>query len=160
MQVVDKHAPVLTFRKKRDSHPWVTGDILQMIQKGNFFKGKFQQTKIQSFWETYKLLRNQVTKALRAAKADFFKNVCCEIGENPRKAWSQLNTLIGQKTNKVNSIVYDNLFLQDNKSIADDFNNHFASVVESSSVEQSPPSCSLPPVDTCLSFLISPKGMC
>ena len=36
---------------------------------------------------------------------------------------------------------------QDNQSIANIFNSHFASIVESSADDQNLPSCSLPPVD-------------
>ena len=147
LQVVDRHAPVLTFRKKRGSHPWVTGEILQLMQKRNFFRKKFQQTKDQNYWERYKHLRGQVIRTLRAAKTEYFKNVCTDIGKNPRKAWNQLNSLMGKKASKVDTLVKDNLILQDSQSIANAFNSHFASIVESSADEQNLPSCSLPPVD-------------
>ena len=112
LQVVDRHAPVLTFRKKRGSHPWVTGEILQLMQKRNFFRKKFHQTKDQNYWERYKHLRGQVIRALRAAKTEYFKNVCTDIGKNPRKAWNQLNSLMGKKASKVDTLVKDNLILQ------------------------------------------------
>jgi len=62
LKIVNKHAPVLTFRKKRDPHPWVTSEILQLLHNRNYFKKKFKQTKDQGDWEMYKHLRHQVTK--------------------------------------------------------------------------------------------------
>ena len=110
------------------------------MQKCNFFRKKFQQTKDQSYWERYKYLRNQVIGALRAAKTEYFKNVCTDIGKNPRKAWNQLNSLMGKKASKVDTLVKDNLILKDNQSIANVFSSHFASIVESSADDQNLPS--------------------
>ena len=55
-------------------------------------------------------LRNQVIRALRAAKTENFKNVCSDIGKNPRKAWNQLNSLMGKKASKVHNLVYRHLW--------------------------------------------------
>ena len=80
----------------------------------------------QTHWRSFKKLRNEVNIQMRNAKSIFFHDKIndCSRSNDPKKAWTLINTLLG-KNNKPNNLsellVNDNL-VSDPKSMADSLN--------------------------------------
>ena len=86
----------------------------------------------QTHWESFKKLRNDVNIQMRNAKSKFFRDKTndCSRSNDPKKAWTLINTLLG-KNNKPNNLselsVNDNL-VSDPKSMAEGLNDYFVNI--------------------------------
>lgn len=99
---------------------------------------RYHLTKDLVDWIEYKRLKNVCTVKTRNAKSDYYKNSLSNDFTNPKHFWKKLNCLLN-KSNK-NSLVklrINNNIISDSTSVADAFNQHFASV------------CKLRPPDFC-----------
>jgi len=48
-------------------------------------------------WPTYRKLRNQVTKEIRDAIRDYYRQLIDENIGNPKKMWKAINKVLGTK---------------------------------------------------------------
>ena len=86
----------------------------------------------QTHWESFKKLRNEVNIQMRNAESKFFHDKIndCSRSNDPKKAWTPINTLLG-KNNKPNNLselsVNDNL-VSDPKSMAEALNDYFVNI--------------------------------
>ena len=130
MVITEKHAPLKKRRIRKQESPWMTSEILDFIRERNFQKKKAIKYKKDDDWTEYKCLRNQVTKKIRKAKADFIvKSVEVSKG-NSKQIWKSLKTLMPSKKDNENNIVIEdhNGILQNREEIANRFNNFFVDI--------------------------------
>ena len=86
----------------------------------------------QTYWESLKKLRNKVNIQMRNAKSKIFHDKIndCSRSNDPKKAWTLINTLLG-KNNKSNNwselSVNDNL-ASDPKAMAEGLNDYFVNI--------------------------------
>ena len=75
-EIVDKHAPLVKSRAKRDKADWIDKDLLSLMRSRNYYRGEYQKTRLQEHWNRYKELRAEVNCRMRQAKANHFSAVC------------------------------------------------------------------------------------
>ena len=88
--ICNNHAPWKQVEIRSTSAPWISDEIrLKMNRRYKLFK-KAINTKCPSLWQEYKRARNEVTSALRLAKASYFSNMFDEV-KNTTAYWKLLN---------------------------------------------------------------------
>ena len=66
--IIDKHAPMRTFRVTRPAAPWLTDEIKSLMDNRDKYKNKFNIDKSPETELIFKDLRNKVTHAIRDSK--------------------------------------------------------------------------------------------
>ena len=77
----------------------------------------------------FKNLRNMVTKEMTTAKLRYFERVSNEAKRNPKKVWKELDRLLGNVKRCVSELSTAKGTLTDQKSIVEEFNTYFSSLV-------------------------------
>ena len=133
---IDTHASVKKLSRKQKrlrSTPWITKGLLVSIKK----KQKLHKTRyifgsiIEKLY--YKKYSNLLTKVKNLAKKLYYHQKLDDYSNNPKKTREILRTLLPSKSNSTapNSITVNNSCLNDPTDIAEEFNNHFASIGKS-----------------------------
>ena len=82
-------------------------------------------------WPAYRKLRNQVTKEIRDAIRDYYRQLIDENIGNPKKMWKAINKVFGKKENSVKfwSVEIEGKYLLTReRDILEALNQHFVSV--------------------------------
>ena len=87
--ICNHHAPWKQVKIRSTSAPWISDEIrYKMNRRYKLFK-KAVNTKCPILWQEYKRARNEVTSALRIAKANYFSNMFDEV-KNTTMYWKLL----------------------------------------------------------------------
>ena len=100
-EIMDKHAPVRTFRVTRPATPWLTDDIKKLMDERDKYKNKYNKDKKVEAEIIFKDLRNKVTHAIRQSKIKLFNDrINCKI-KNPKLFHRALKnfTIVESKSN-------------------------------------------------------------
>ena len=131
-ETLNRHAPIRHKRTKRNSVPWITPRINEPMRNRDYHKKRAIKFASKTHWESFKKLRNEVNIQMRNAKSKFFHDKIndCSRSNDPKEAWTLINTLLG-KNNKPNNLselsVNDNL-VSDPKSMAEALNDYFFNI--------------------------------
>ena len=129
---LNMHAPFRHKRVKGNSVPWITPEIKCMMRNRDYHKKYAIKHDSQLHWQKFQLLRNKVNIEIRNAKSKYFhdKITDCSVMNDPRKTWKLINSLLGKnaKSNNVNELLIDGIFVSDPKSIAEELNDYFISI--------------------------------
>ena len=97
--ICDEHAPLKQVKIRSISAPWISNAIrYKMNKRYKLFKAAVA-SKCPMLWQEYKQIRNEVTRALRQAKALYF----CEMFQEVKKTsayWNLLNKATNLTTRK------------------------------------------------------------
>ena len=94
--VCDEHVPWKEVKIRSRSDPWITNEIrFKINNRYRIFKAALE-TKCPELWSKYKIARNEVTSALRRAKASYFTKMFEEV-----KKTSAYWKLINKATNRI-----------------------------------------------------------
>ena len=69
LKVVDKHAPLVKIRAKKDKADSIVNEVPQLLTR------RVQKTPFQEHWNRHKELRAEVNRRMRQAKANHFSAV-------------------------------------------------------------------------------------
>ena len=72
--IIDRHAPMRTFRVTRPAAPWLTNEIKSLMDSRDKYKNKFNVDKNPDTEILFKHLRNKVTHAIRDSKIETLNN--------------------------------------------------------------------------------------
>ena len=61
LEVLNKHAPVKTFRPRKNQLPWIDEDIRDLMRERDWVLHKYHKTKDRELWNVFKKMRNLVT---------------------------------------------------------------------------------------------------
>ena len=79
VNICDEHAPWKEVKIRSRSAQWITNEIRHKINKRyKLFKAAATK-KCPELWQNYKQARNEVTAALRKAKASYFERIFGEV---------------------------------------------------------------------------------
>ena len=130
-EVVDKHAPLVKIRIKKDKINWIDKDIRSLMRRENH-KCHSQ--------DKYKVLRAEVNHRIRQAKADHFSLICQDLSHQPRQTWRQLNSALVRKNRRsVNSLRCGDKTLTEKADIVNKFISQFSNLPLSSSKKKTFP---------------------
>jgi len=132
LSVIDEIAPVKNVRIKQNTNPWMTDEIIQLIQERNTALKKFRKTKENTWYDTYLYLRNQVQYKKTKAKSDYFTNQINEHKNHPKKLWKTLNSMGTSSTSGTKAqnigIQVNNEIVFDKPTVANVFNDFFSTI--------------------------------
>ena len=129
-------------RKKKRSlprKPWITTCILRSIDKKQRLYHKFIHTPSLDNEVRYKVYRNKLNDVIRLSKRLYFAKRLLNNKQSISKTWQILNEILGRnKKSKLPSYInYNGQVVNDNKRIANIFNEYFvnAGLVASNNVQ-------------------------
>ena len=122
LAVCNKHAPFKTRRLKSRYCPWISTDIIKLMYARDHAHKVAARGDDNDLWLQYRTLRNKVTATVRKAKSDYFQKEFLHSTSNPKKTWNIINKLTNSRVNNLSPSQDLN---------ADDFNNYFSSIGES-----------------------------
>lgn len=125
-----KSFPIKTkiITEKRYNKPWLTSFLIQQIKlKSEYFKS-YRAGLISV--STHNRFRNKVNKLVKETRDNYYLSVFTSCRNNMRKSWKALNELCGRSTVKteVKELVHNGETVVGDYSIAQTFNNFFASI--------------------------------
>ena len=83
-QVLDDHAPMRSFKRRRSvESKFITPEIRREMAERNRLKKKFNRSRNQSDWESYRLARNKVVSMRRKSRRKHFEKLCLEKYADP-----------------------------------------------------------------------------
>ena len=132
---VDRHAPLKKCNKKqinKKNKPWINDRILKMIRLKERYFHAFKSNPLE---HGYKLLhnrfRNRITREIRQAKKDYYKNYFHNNLNDMKKTWTGINELVNIRSKNrvtISQINYKGKTLNDNTDMANAFNDFFTNV--------------------------------
>ena len=78
---LDHHAPIRSIKVRGKPNPWITEETRELMKYRNYWRKRVCRTNNPADWSTYKILKHQVRKLIRAAEIEFVKD---QIKNNPR----------------------------------------------------------------------------
>ena len=123
--------PLKRMKIKDKGDPWVTREIIELIQDKDRLRIRAKRSESQADWNEAKAARNFTKQVIRGAKAKFISDSLDTHDKNPKKFWETMNKLVP----KNNSSKKINLINQDTKELIDDedtpiffYNDYFANI--------------------------------
>lgn len=117
--------------KKKCRKPWVTTDILKMMNKRDALYKRFIRTKDRSVLLSFKQQRNKITGALRRAKRTYYDS----LFQNENRTdvlWKKLNSVLheGHVFEQIAELKIGGE-IKNGKALANAFNDYFVDLVHS-----------------------------
>ena len=123
--------PVKNYIIKSSQHPWINSHIIKIIHSRNFWINKSRKTNNPShilkaaFYG--KLCKS---KCIQAQKDYYHQKLDYIHGNNPKKSWRIINSLIKDSKPTPTSIKVDGIMCHDHGFIANHFNSFFISIID------------------------------
>ena len=74
-RICDKHAPIVSVRRKVKGAPWITEEYLQISRERDYNKRKFDITNDIKYWNAFKKYRNQSNTLNKKLKKKYYETV-------------------------------------------------------------------------------------
>ena len=171
--ILDELAPYRTLSKKElnlKSKPWLNNDILNMIKKRDKLLKRMNKCSDPELkldlLKNFKVLRNEITKIKRQAKADYYKKFFESNKTKSSSVWKGIRSIIRLKSTSFNSYLKvlnnDGSLISNPHEVANKFNSYFAKIGPSLESEIPPSSKSyadfLKKVNVRHSFFMKPTS--
>ena len=113
---------------KNLKNPWLTRGIKESIKNKNRLYKKFVKKPI-TYGDLYRAYRNNLTRIIKAAKNNHYKEKFTECNGNVKATWNTINNLIGKnKSNKTKTFKINNQHVEDDQIIAETFNEYYSNI--------------------------------
>jgi exonuclease III len=128
----DLSFPLVQFKiPERAKHPWMTNDLLKLIDKKNHIFAEFQKSGSSALKDIYKHLEREVKRKVRYARRCYETDNFEKCNGNISKTFAHINRLLGRekhaKHGTSQSLVIDGNEIS-GKDLANRFNTYFAEV--------------------------------
>lgn len=135
-QLYDKYCPLVARGSKRNiDKPWITKGLQNACKKKNLLYKQFLKSRTQEAENKYKKYKNKLISIMRFCKKQYYMEKLEKNKNNTKSTWKVLNELIKNKKSvkEYPSYFYsqNDTIMQENKPIANQFNEHFVKVGES-----------------------------
>ena len=101
-----------------------------MMRARSYYYTKAKKNRRVEDWEHFKKIRNRLTSCIRAAKLQYFQNMCKESVKNPRKAWKEVSRLLDGGSRKgIDTLRTERGVITDRQKVAEEFGRYFSSIV-------------------------------
>ena len=126
--VLDIHAPLKKRRVGNAPAPWITPDIRKLMNERDAAK-KAAKTSPER-WDTYKHLRNKVTRKIRDAIQSHYLGLIEENKGNPKRMWQAINKVLdkAKPSTEISSIDVEGKTIKKEKDIAKALNHQFTTI--------------------------------
>ena len=131
----DMHAPMKKLNKKdlkKKSKPWITNDIIKLIEfRNKLFRKKKNDKSNDNVKILYNKFRNRVNREMKKAKKKYYNQYFEENKNDIKKTWMGIKSIINTKNEispKTSQLNVNGKMIDDPKSIANSYNNFFTNV--------------------------------
>jgi exonuclease III len=133
VKLYDKHFPLQEVKRRYDSckSPWLSDGVYNSIRRKNHLYKKFLRNPNNQNKSIYTLYKNKLNALIKISKKNYLNKKFEQENGNIKGTWKLINSLLNKgKPNSNPSYVVkeDCVKLEDNKEIADAFNEYFVSV--------------------------------
>ena len=126
IMLCDKHAPIVTVRKKVNNAPWLTDEFLQLSRQRDYLKRKFSETAEIPIWNEYKRVRNAVNNLSKRLKKEYYISKFEKNLGDISRTWKTLKSLTQQtKSSNCTGLRTDTGVLTKDIDVANAFNEYF-----------------------------------
>ena len=97
-EIIDHHAPIRSIKVRGKPNPCITEEIRELMKSRNVWRKTARRTNDPHAWSTYKNLKHQVRKSIRAAESEFIK---VQIQNNPKNTnciWKAIRLCIPKRS--------------------------------------------------------------
>ena len=136
-EVLDNHAPFITYQQRKAYSPWVTKETIALMKFRDQAKAEAlnlaqQGADSSAAWTTFKSLRNKINNRLKFEEINFKRKTINACLEDPAKSWSTAKSYMNWNLNggPPNQLwVHGNLVTKA-KTIATEMNEFFVNKVD------------------------------
>lgn len=138
-ELINRHAPLKSTEIKVNHNkikPWITNGIRKSIILRNKLYHRFINTKDQimknTFYQRYKIHRNEIVHLIRQSKINYYKTYFNENIRNVKNTWKGINELINHKKQHPSNISLNinEKLISDPKIISIKFNEFFTTIAD------------------------------
>ena len=135
-EIVEKHAPL---KKKiiRGNHaPFMTKTMRKEIYTRSRLRNNFNKIPSNDNWKKYKKQRNKCVKIRRKSIKDYFKKITSKGVMHNKQFWRVIRPFLTNKgflQNNDITLIEKGKIINDDKELAEIFNQHYINIVETSS---------------------------
>ena len=100
MRILDHHAPIRSIKVCGKPNPCITDETRQLMKSRNYWRKRARRTNNTADWSSYKNLKHQVRKLIRAAESEFVKD---QIQNNPRNTnciWKAIRLCLPKRSHQ------------------------------------------------------------
>ena len=109
------------------NRPWITAAIKESIKRKNKLYKKFVKYPI-TYGNLYRSYRNHLTKIIKLSKENHYRTKFEDCKGNVRETWKNINKILGKDVNTNKVFKINNEFVDNEKLIANAFNNYYSNV--------------------------------
>ena len=118
--------------KPKIRKPWITKKLFKNIKKKNKLYKKFIQDRSFLSERKFKSYRNKLNQKLKKAKKTFYSKQFNNLKNDPKGIWNKINELLNKSKSPLPSyFIHNHEKIQDEQTIANEFNSYFKSVPHS-----------------------------
>ena len=107
-QYLNDSCPQKLFKVKAAGEPWVTNEIIEQIKDKDRALRIARRSNKKEDWVSAKLERNIVGRLVEQAKAEFLREQQIELGDDPKKFWRIVKSIVPGKKSKSPTISLTN----------------------------------------------------
>ena len=93
---IDVKCPLKDVKIKKQKDPWITNEILELINDKNDLLGETKRSQDTESWENVRAARNVAAALIKDAERNFLTNEI-ENNHDPAKFWKKLHTMFPDK---------------------------------------------------------------
>ena len=124
--VLDQLAPMRTIQVRTKYNPFITKDTLEMMKNRDHLLKIASETKSQTDWKNYKLLRNKVNNRLKYEENKGRRDAMEECGDNSAKVWKKVKCILNwNSSGSPSQLFYKGAIRTKSQDIADCQNEYF-----------------------------------
>ena len=129
VDVANRHAPIKRLKTKGALKPWITNDLKELMAERDYAFKIAKRLGGQQQWDNYCKLKNFTNRKIKAAEAEYYKNLI-KSAVGPREMWHSFISVLGTKKEEGSTFqVQENKrILSEPKAVASKFNKFFATI--------------------------------
>ena len=126
---LDSMCPLKDIRIKKQKDPWITNDILELINDKNDLLSEAKESNNPEAWDNARTARNLLNNMIKEAKRNFLTNEI-ENNQDPKIFWKRLHTMFPDKpiSGKINLVNSHNGHILGEQEIPEYANDFFTSI--------------------------------
>lgn len=129
LKIVNRHAPVRTFRVKGRDNPWFSNELSELLHERNLAWAIARKSDIDKDWVAFRKLRNKCTALIRRSKSEYYLNETSQNLNNPIKFWKTIKSLSPSTSYNdfPDQILVKDSLITNRTDMVNVFNKHFIS---------------------------------
>ena len=137
IQVLDQHAPLVTYQQRKKYSPWVTTETIDLIKKRDEAKARASHLAKSGLdskqaWAEFKSLRNKVCNRLKFEEITYKQEKIKSSLESPSRCWAVAKDFMNWNSSSgpPDQLLIDGNLVRKSSLIAHEMNNYFLNKVK------------------------------